>query len=257
MTMGFEIIKKESPIWWQISLLSVAGAVIGGIWVGPVGIYVLSSLGLLSGLWGLFRKRKQPLLIILSCVHGVFLIIGLTLDALFLQPLSSESLHMPRLTQTFKNSTNFFEIRTPLGWTTEEIHAATELGVRIRPSSRQEYMGVSELTVRIRELENPKSLGPNFLKKMAETLSTQRDGGPKLFEFSTDPAQLLSGDHGMWSRLVVKRFWIPIYQLALFGIKEKRYLCSVSATGLKTHATLSEVLCLGIFETIQIKGREN
>ena len=114
--------------------------------------------------------------------------------------------------------------------------------------------GVSELTVRVRKMENTTAHPVEFLNKMAEALSIKSKQSHTLFIFTTEPTRLLNGDQGVWSRLQIKRFWIPIYQRVLYGIKNKRYLCTVSVSGLEKHSTISGVLCLGIFETVRINS---
>lgn len=177
------------------------------------------------------------------------------LRALFLQPLSDEDLQIPRLAQTYQDPKGFFSVKIPLEWIAEPILTPSEAGVRIHPANRQQYMGISEMTVRIRELENKATHPVEFLKKIAEALSIKPKKERTLFNFSTEPTTLLNGDQGIWSRLLVKRFWIPLYQRALFGLKEKRYLCTVSTSGIEAHSTLAEVLCLGVFQTIEVHPR--
>lgn len=262
--MGLEISNNLKTMGVPVSLFCAVLTVFLGFWIGPMGIYGVSGLGFLFALFALIQRMRTPSFTlgrgvptILLCFHVLFLIVGVILDILFLHPLASSSLEMPRLSDRYRAPDSFFEVRTPAGWKTEGIHAAMEVGVRLRPNNRQQYMGISELIVRVRELETPALNRAGFLKRMAETFSiNQKKGAAKLFEFSTEPAGLLNGKEGLWSRLVVKRFWVPLYQLSLFGIKDQRYLCSVSATGLKSHATLFEVMCLGLYETIRVKPTE-
>ncbi len=248
---GIEISSKPKLVWIGASVASAVVSLAAGIWIGPRAVYVASGVGIGFALVAWLKTRKPLLPSLLTGFHFALIVIAFTLGALFLEPLSNETLQMPHLTQTYRDPGGFFELRAPAGWETEEIHGATEAGVRLHPSDREQYMGVSELTVRVRLLETVPNESQSFLDKMARMVTSSRMGDPKLFDFSTTPAALLNGDKGLWSRLTVKRFWVPLYQLALFGIKEKRYLCSVSATGLKHHATLSEVLCLGVYETIR------
>jgi len=247
-----EIQNKIDLKWLGASCAAAIISVGLGIGVGPVGIYWASGGGLAFAALGFLNQRKSAAAFAVIGLHSVLLIAGLALDALFLKPLSDEALQMPRLTQLYRDPGGFFESRIPAGWTTENADASNEAGVRIRPSDRQQYMGVSELTIRVREMANPTSDPVRFLSKMAEKISAKPQKDRTLFQFSTSPAHLLSGEQGMWSHLLVKRFWVPLYQLALYGIKEKRYLCTVSATGLKNHSTLAEILCLGEFQTIRI-----
>jgi len=90
---------------------------------------------------------------------------------------------------------------------------------------------------------------------MAEAFSKGESGPKKLFSFEIKRIELLSKGTGILSTLDIKKFWIPMRQISLFGIKNQRFMCSISATGLKSHSTLSQVLCLGLFEKIKIQER--
>lgn len=261
--MGIEIARGSKSIWVPVAALSAVLAIALGIWIGPNGIYGASGAGFLSALLALIRRAKMPsyvagrgVPITLLCVHAAFLVVGLTLESLFLRPLAESSLQIPRLSTIYNPPESFFHARIPDGWSAESIHVPRESGVRLRPTDRAHYMGISELIIRVRELRTPEVKQPGFLKRMAETFSSSGKNAGRLFQFTTEPAALLNGGEGLWSKLVVKRFWVPVYQLSLFGIKNNRYLCSVSATGLKSHATLSEVMCLGVYETIRIGNSE-
>ena len=222
-----------------------------GIWVGPTAAYISIGVGFLLAGAALVVNSNRILCVFLIGSHLLLFFGVLASDMLFLRPLADRSLQMPRLTEMYRDPKGFFEMRVPQGWIVEEVHTATEMGIRLRPADRQQYMGVSELTVRVRELLHPESNPVTFLKRLAQSMEAKPKTGRLLFEFSTRPAQLLDGGKGMWSHLVIKRFWVPLYQLALYGIKQKRYLCTVSASGIKNHDTLSEVLCLGIFHTLR------
>jgi hypothetical protein len=113
-------------------------------------------------------------------------------------------------------------------------------------------MGVAELTVRVRILETPQKATANFFEKMAGTLTLTSQQKQRMYKFDTKPAQLLDMQPGLWSHLVLKRFWIPLYQTSLFGLQNGRYLCSVATSGIKSHDKLAEVLCLGVMQSIQI-----
>lgn len=177
---------------------------------------------------------------------------GFVLDRLFLKPLSDSMMQMPKLSQVYSDPDGIFRVRGPEGWDHERLVSPIEVGVRFRPVGMAQYMGVSDLTVRVRQLERAEPISDSFFHKLAETLSTDRTGAKKIFKSDMRPATLLNRDKAMWSDLEVKQFWVPVYQRALFGLKNKTFLCSVSATGIKSHGTLSEVLCLGVFETIKI-----
>ncbi|MCG3203359.1 MAG: hypothetical protein KCHDKBKB_00015 [Elusimicrobia bacterium] len=245
-----EFSKPSQPLWVFLSIGALVFSLGLGIFVGPWGIFVASGLGAGFAIAGLYRQ-KQVLLYYLMGVHILLLIVGMVLNSLFLTPLSNDSLQMPRLNQTYEDPLGLFTARVPQGWQTETLHSKTEAAVRLQPANREQYMGVSEVTIRVRELENPTAHPVDFLNKLAQTLSVK----PKkesLFTFSTEPTTLLDGKKGVWSRLFIKRFWIPLYQRALYGIKNTRFLCTVSASGIESHSTLTEVLCLGLYETIQI-----
>lgn len=248
--------KRPSLKMAGLSAVAAAVSLALGIWVGPHGVYAASVCGILFALAALWRVNKQPIAFILLGFHGLLIIAGASLDLLFLRPLAEDALKIPRLSQVFRHSHGLFEIRAPQDWVAEEVNMPTEIGVRFRPADRVHYMGVSELTVRVRELENPTSDPIKFLTKMAEAISLKPKNNRTLFEFSTSRASLLGDEKGMWSHLVVKRFWVPLYQVALYGLKGKRYLCTVSATGIKNHDTLSEILCLGVFHTISIRAKD-
>ncbi len=246
-------ISKHANLKWVGATVGAALLSIGlGIGVGPIGVYAASAAGIAAAGWALVLNRKQPVAITMLGVHSVLIIVAAGLDVLFLRPLPGETLQMPRLAQIYHDPAGFFEVRAPEGWDIEEIHGTTEAGVRLRPSDRAHYMGVSELTVRIRELSNPASDPMKFLKKLAATIKSKPEKNRTLFDFSSRPVKLLNGSQGMWSELVIKRFWVPLYQSALYGIKDKKYLCSVSVTGVKNHDTLAEVLCLGVYHTIRV-----
>jgi len=113
-------------------------------------------------------------------------------------------------------------------------------------------MGISEVKIWIRELEIEPESADDFLQKMASTMTgADRQKRQKQYEFEVNSSETLGGSKSVFSILDVKRFWVPLRQVTLFGIKEKRYFCSISASGLKSHSTLSKVLCLGLFETIR------
>ncbi len=258
---GLEISKKPTSVWLGISISAIFLSVGLCIGVGPVGVYIASGCGLVFAFVSIFQSRSRNIPIsaapvVSICVHVCLLLIAFVLQSLFLSHLSDRSLTFPRLSQHYRDPAGIFELRVPTGWAVEGIHSPTEAGVRLHPSDRSQYMGVSELTVRVRELENIPKKPSQYLEEMVKTFSSASKKQKRLFQFSTRPAKLMSGGHGIWSNLVLKRFWVPLYQTALFGIKEKRYLCSVSASGLKNHSTLAEVLCLGVFETIRIPSKK-
>lgn len=251
---GLILSQKTNLKWTGASAIAVFASVGVGIGLGPKALMISSVVGLVFAAISYFLNRKQWLAFALAFVHLIFFGAGFGMQSLLLSPLGDDVLQMPRLSEGYESLDGFFQVKVPEGWAAEAMASPTELGVRMRPVGRDQYMGVSELTVRIRELENPTSDPVDFLRKMAETLSLKTEKDKTLFNFSTEPTRLLSGKQGVWSKLHVKRFWVPLYQLTLFGIKGDQYLCTVSSMGLEAHSTLAEVLSLGVYETIQVSG---
>jgi hypothetical protein len=159
---------------------------------------------------------------------------------------------MPKLSQRHSDLNGGFNVRLPAGWKIEPVRAEHEVGVRAHPAQRSDYMGVAELTVRVRILNKKQKSTGDFFKKMAGTIALTSQQKKRLFEFHTQPATLMNGQPGLWSFLILKRFWIPLYQTSLFGLEKDRYLCSVAASGIKSHDKLAGVLCLGVMQSIQM-----
>jgi hypothetical protein len=250
---GLEIEKDPGFPWISTSVFLAVSAVALGIWWGPGGIFTASGAGLALSVVG-WRSSNRGVLAAMGLVHGFLLFLALLLWALFLHKLPDPVLQMPRLTHVYRDPQGLFDLRGPAGWVYTAVATPEEAGVRLRPASQNTYMGISEVAVFVRKLKEPPKSTDKFLGKMASSLAGNRIIKKKLFRFSTEPARLLNEDAGVWSVLNVKKFWVPLTQISLFGIKDKIYFCSVSATGIKAHDTLSKVMCLGLMEAIEIHG---
>ena len=118
--------------------------------------------------------------------------------------------------------------------------------MRAHPSDRSEYMGVAELTVRVRILDKKQKADEDFFKKMAGTLVVvQATEKTSVSNLNETRARFWTESPGLWSYLVLKRFWIPLYQTSMFGLQNGRYLCSVATSGIKSHDKLAEGPLLG------------
>lgn len=244
----------------SLASLSILAAVISialGIGLGPRAVYVASGIGLLLGTGGLFTAAKASGLfrptgfpaVAVGC-HLLLLGVAVVLQLLFLTPLSRDVQRMPRLQFRYVDHESGFTLRGPQGWSYESLPIGFDSGVRIRPAEQKHYMGASEITVLVRRLDAKPSSIQEFLENIAHNSVEQKKAQSRLFKFEVAPAELLSKNKGTWSVLDIKRFWIPIRQVSLFGMKNGRYLCSVSVIGLQAHSALSKVLCLGLFETV-------
>ena len=251
---GTEISQKTSLALFYATLACAAGTIALGIGVGPKGMAWASCFGSALCFIDLWRRRKAGLLLptIMLGVNLLFLIVAGMLAFFFLSPLPDVSLQMPKLSQNVSELNGAFRVRLPEGWAAEPLHADNEIGFRAHPVNRTAYMGVAELTVRVRVMEKKQAANSEFFEKMAQTLNLSSGQKKRLFEFRTEPAELLNESSGLWSYLVLKRFWIPLYQTSLFGLQKGRYLCSVATSGLKSHDKLATVMCLGVMESIQM-----
>ncbi len=253
---GIEISKKTSLLLFYGAASCVIFSLAMGIIVGPTGILIASGLGLslsiIDGTRRMTRHQSALLPTVMFSTHILFLLAAGILAFFFLAPLPDASLRIPKLTQRHTDLDGSSQVRLPEGWLIDPLRAAQEVGVRAHPADRSEYMGVAEVTVRVRILDKKQKANEDFFKKMASTLSLTPQQKKRLFEFKTKPAILLNGDSGLWSYLVLKRFWVPLYQTSIFGLQKGRYLCSVAASGLKSHDKLAEVLCLGVMQSIQM-----
>lgn len=198
-------------------------------------------------------KRHRIPIVILSVMTGLVTLAGLGFKSFFLDPLSPARLKFPPLQHTYLDQNLLFEMRGPQNWSYEPLPLVGESGVKLRPFSNEDYIGISEVKVLVRKLSSPPPNPEKFLNNIAALMSRGQEKVKKSFAFHVEPADLMSkAQKGVWSILTLKRFFIPLRQITLFGIKEGRYLCTVSATGLEAHSTLSRVMCLGLFETVLI-----
>lgn len=253
------ILHERPPDWTWVfaSLGCVGGSVIGAIFWGPSYVFFISGLGLAATFWGLRMRIKDPevspsfAIVVLSLVvHGLLILVGFGLRAFFLAPLNEASLKLPALTRLYVHPTGAFLIKGPKNWIYEPLTSPQEAALRLRPAGQENYMGVSEVKIFLKKLSSPPPSKESYLEKIA-TWSARTDGRTvkkKLFTFHTESVNLLKGGKGITAVMDVKKFWIPLRQVTLFGIKNDRTLLSVSAMGLKSHSTLSSVLCLGLYE---------
>ena len=88
-----------------------------------------------------------------------------------------------------------------------------------------------------------------FVQKLVPTQPS--DSSPKEIRTEVKEADLIQGSVGVWYTLDVHKIglarWIPIRQVSLIGFKGDHHIVTVTATGLKSHMTLAEVLCQGVF----------
>jgi hypothetical protein len=253
---GLEISNKTSLTLFWSSVIGAILSIVLGIAVGPKGIVAASGVGVaLSGadFWKRTRTNAGLLLPgVMLGVHILFLLVAAVLAFFFLAPLPEASLRMPKLSQRYSDHNGLFQVRLPARWEFEPLNAEHEVGVRAHPSDRADYMGVAEVMVRVRILSKKQPGDTEFFQKMARTLAPSRSQKKRLFDFRCEPVVLLNGAPGLWSHLVLKRFWVPLYQTSLFGLQRGRFLCSVATSGIKSHDKLARVLCLGIMESIQM-----
>ena len=256
---GIEIDKKINWCWFNSALILAFGSIIFGILKGPHWIYVLSGIGLgiaLLNIGGRFRSNShypQPILSLsLLAVHVLCLVAGFSLNYLFLSPLKDSSLKIPLLKQLYHDPQGAFVLTGPAGW----IYTPSVTGVRINPVGFTGYMGASEINISVRLMEKAPSSPNAFLKKMASSMASKgkaTDRKDKAFQLEIIEAQLLDKGTGVFAVMDVSRFWLPLRQVSLFGIKRSRYFCSISITGLKAHSTLFKVLSLGLFKSLEVK----
>jgi hypothetical protein len=259
---GVYIAKSRGGPWASLAALAASLSLLAAVLWGPFFVGVFSAAGLCMALIGLILAYRAPTLEkpvvfpwIMVGTHLVLLAAAAVLQSMFLSPLPAESRKIPKLQTPFTDANGVFECKGPAGWDVRPVPSSLESGVRLQPGDESRYMGVSEMTVFVRRLDNAPASDEEFLRRAADAFSEKRGGEKKLFDLRTEKGRSLRGAPVMWSELTIKRYWVPIYQISLFGIKNKRYLCSVSATGLKSHADLSRLLCLGLFERINVTDK--
>ena len=258
---GVYIGKSRGRPWASLSALLLSASVAAAVLAGPAWVYALSGAGAALGFIGFIFAVRMPSLekpVIFPSVmmgsHALLLIVAAVLQSMFLSPLPPTQRKLPLLQTPYHDSNGRFEFRGPAGWDYHLAPSALETGVRMQPSDQSRYMGVSEVTLFVRKLDVTPGSPEEFLKRAADSFS-EKKGEKKMFDLHTEKGRSLGGTPVMWSELTVKRLWVPLYQVSIFGVKNNRYLCSVSATGLKSHAELSKLLCLGLFERIKITDK--
>ena len=259
--IGMQIVGQQKKwIWIQTSLGLALLALMCGIWKGPLSVYGFAGFGIVVLGFGTFSKirkvNQHPSWGLhggLLFTHILLLGLALTFQTLFLNPLPDHALTLPKIGEQYPLVRGQIEIKGPQGWLYESIPSAEGIGIRIQPQGKDQYMGVSEIQVWVRELKTIPPHSEEFLREMAMAFSPRirSDKRKKLFQVKIEETQSLQGNTILFSTLDMKRLWVPLRQVTLLGIKNERYLCTVSATGLKNHSTLSKVLCIGLFETIQ------
>ncbi len=234
------------------------GAAIG---VGPNGVYLASSIGIGLALLSLVLslrvstyKKSYVFAALLIAAHVALLFLGLFLQIVFLEPLSPGAVKMPKLQTYYVDPDGAFSLRGPAQWSYRPSPSRLESGVRMQPSKKT-YMGVAEASVFVRRLETVPASPGDFLETAAAAFSSKSSSNAD-YGLVTERGTSLSGVPILWSEVTVKRFWAPYYrQVSLFGVKDGRYLVSVSALGQASHSALSRVLCMGLFERIVVIDR--
>lgn len=244
----------------SFSALLAALSLVLGIWLGPQSVFVISPIGLavcvLSLGLGLRNKhayaRPSGFALTVGGVHLLLIVIAIALYQMFLSPLAVSFEKLPRFRHSYVDPDGVFSVRGPADWVYERYPGVHESGVTLRPAKQTQYIGVSEISILVRKLETKPKSSSEFLKTMASSWVEKKVEGQKLFDFKVEPAEMLNKEKGVWSTLDAFRLWVPVRQVTLIGLKNDRYLCSVSIIGLKKHAVFTQVLCLGLFETIRI-----
>jgi len=261
--IGTTILKKEiNWAWIQIPSMLVVVSVALAIWKGPFWVFLCSSFGLLGAGLGFKISFRNPalypgkLIYLLVLVAHLFLLgIALILYTLFLKPMPEGFENIPKIDHLYSDVSGLFRLHGPLGWSYIKTHSSGEEGVSIRPGNQTHYMGASDVQVWVRNLEEPPASEEAFIEKLAG----QMGGGSRkiksgaLFKFGTEKTNLINGQNAVFSILDINKFWVPIRQVTLFALKNKKYLCSVSVTGLKNHSKYSRILALGLMETLKIE----
>jgi hypothetical protein len=258
---GVQIAKTSGATAAALSALAAAGSLAAAVWIGPRGIYVASGLGLAMAAVSLLQALRVPSLekpygfpILMLSVHGVLLLAGVILQVIFLSPLTNDQARMPHLQTPYEDPDGLFALRGPANWTYRPVPSRYESGVRLQPSDQGHYIGISEAAVFVRRLDSKPASPDAFLQKAAAAF-TEKQSNRHLFDLKTERGTSLSGAPLIWSTITIRRFWVPLYQISVFGVKDRRYLCSVSATGLSAHSRLARVFCLGLFERTVITDR--
>lgn len=225
---------------------------------------IFASVGFGMGLVSLIRALRIDHLnrpfyfpLFMMIINVLLLVLALFLYRLFLRPLDHAAQKFPKFSFQYVDPENRFTLKGPAGWTYENIGTKYESGLRLRPQSQNQYMGISEVVIFVRKLDSKPRSPDDFLRKMADQWIKKNEQGKKSFDFSMAPLSLLNGEQGLIASLEAERFWVPIKQVSILGFKKGNYLCSVAAVGLKNHANLSRVMCLGLLESLQVHSKEN
>lgn len=233
--------------------------------LGPVAAITISILGIILCSWGLvqsFRKisnspPKFLYIIVLVVLLGV-LGLGVAINSYVMTPLSPAKLLVPKFSHVYLDPSGLFRLKGPSQWHYTMDSSPRGNGVIVVPVGILSYVGILEIRVMVQELDVKPSDPPAFLRKMVRQLSqsNRNSGHSKALSIQFKEEDLLGGGLGIWSTLdlegigVIK--WVSFRQQALLGIKNERFLVSVTATGLRHHMDLASVLCQGLFETIII-----
>ncbi len=243
--------------WFHAAVVLAVSSAALGFFMGPKEMAGASMGGLLVAGLGLYlcfvRSDQYPPRWIMAgavVIHIVLLGGAVFLQRFFLSALPSGSMIFPPLSHTYLDPGKRFRVRGPEHWDYTPIDSSFEQGVLISPGSRGAYMGVSEVRLYLKQLDEAPASKEEALSKMAAWADNPRTKGDKekKISFSVDPVDLLNGEKGLFAVLEAKRFWVPVRQVTLFGIKRGRTLVTVTAVGLASHAVLAKVLCLGLFE---------
>jgi len=261
--IGTTILKNERNwAWIQIPSLLAVVSVALAIWKGPFWIFLCSSLGLFGAGMGFKISFGNPdrypgkIVYILVFVSHLFLLgIAWTLYSLFLKPMPEGFVNIPKIDRLYSDVSGLFRLHGPLGWTYVKTPSSGEEGVSIRPENQTHYMGASDVQVWVRKLETPPASEEAFIEKLAGQMrvGSRNPKSDALFKFETEKTQLINGKNAVFSILDIKKFWVPIRQVTLFALKNQKYMCSVSVTGLKNHSKYSKILALGLMETLKIE----
>jgi hypothetical protein len=253
--------KSRGGEWAAASAALAILALAAIIFWGPYWVYGFSGAGLIAGvtaavLGSRSESIEKPIIfpLLISSSHVVLLAIATLLHVMFLSALNPSLRKVPLLQELYEDPSAMFRFKGPVGWTYRPLPSSIESGVRIRPADQSMYMGISEITIFVRRLEKPPASPEAFLKTASEQFSQRREK-QKLFSLTSESGRSLGGAPVLFSELILKRFWVSLNQTSVFGVKNARYLCSVSATGLQSHSSLSRLLCLGLLERIEITDK--
>ena len=263
--LGTEI-TSHSRRWTSILFLAVlilsAGIIL--IFYGPIWSVWAFSLGVvLTLLTFFFRVRfKGPLpplwsLVLLLVINLIGIGISTALKNTFLGSGDEITFPLPRLIRLYEDPSGLFTLRGPDHWSYALKISSTDHGVTLRPTLQANYTGSTEISVSVRKLEVSPLSVKDFLEQMAIAFKRpERKMKQETTEFKMTHKliELIDGSPALISILDIRRRWIPFRQIAIFSLKNKKYLCTVTVTGIKKHAHLSKEFCLGLSESLEIIG---